>query len=288
MMNASGLLDQLLRSGQDLLGKQQTGGAPGQTGMLDALGGMLDKGRSGSGGSWDSLGGLLNQDQAGGQPEEGRRALPTDAAGNSPLSSFLAGAGGGALAGTLMSLLLGNKSARKIGGKALTYGGLAALGAIAYKAYGNWQASQGAGTPGTSTPPRQEPRTLDRLPPALVEEHSRVILLAMVTAAKADGHIDARERGLLNEALTRLSGGDASFDQWLATELNKPLDPAAVARGVTTLEMAAEVYLASLLVVDEEHFLERAYLDELARQLRLDPGLKAELERQVQLELAQG
>lgn len=127
-MNASGLLDQLLRSGQDLLGKQQTGGAPGQTGMLDALAGMLDKGRSGSGGSWDSLGGLLNQDQAGGQPEEGRRALPTDAAGNSPLSSFLAGAGGGALAGTLMSLLLGNKSARKIGGKALTYGGLAALG----------------------------------------------------------------------------------------------------------------------------------------------------------------
>jgi uncharacterized membrane protein YebE (DUF533 family) len=288
MMNASGLLDRLLRSGQDLLGKQQTGGAPGQTGMLDALGGMLDQGRSGSGGSWDSLGGLLNQDQGGGKPGEGRRGLPKDAEGNSPLSSFLAGAGGGAVAGTLMSLLLGNKSARKIGGKALTYGGLAALGAIAYKAYGNWQASQGAGTPGPSTPPREEPRTLDRLPPALVEEHSRVILLAMVTAAKADGHIDARERDLLNEALTRLSGGDASFDQWLATELNKPLDPAAVARGVTTPEMAAEVYLASLLVVDEEHFLERAYLDELARQLRLDPGLKAELEHQVQLELAQG
>jgi uncharacterized membrane protein YebE (DUF533 family) len=41
------------------------------------------------------------------------------------------------------------------------------------------------------------------------------------------------------------------------------------------------MYLASILMVDEEHFMERAYLDELAKQLRLDPALKAELERQV-------
>jgi uncharacterized membrane protein YebE (DUF533 family) len=33
-------------------------------------------------------------------------------------------------------------------------------------------------------------------------------------------------------------------------------------------------------VVDETTVMERAYLDELARQLRLDAGLKAELERQ--------
>ncbi|MNF19287.1 hypothetical protein D3C80_2239630 [compost metagenome] len=50
--------------------------------------------------------------------------------------------------------------------------------------------------------------------------------------------------------------------------------------------MAAEMYLASVLMVDEEHFMERAYLEELARQLRLDPGLKLELERQVRQELA--
>lgn len=45
--------------------------------------------------------------------------------------------------------------------------------------------------------------------------------------------------------------------------------------------MAAEMYLASVMLVDEEHFMERAYLDELARQLRLEPSLKAELEKQV-------
>lgn len=66
-----------------------------------------------------------------------------------------------------------------------------------------------------------------------------------------------------------------------ACELNKPLDPAQVARAASTPEMAAEMYIASVLMVDEEHFMEKAYLDELARQLRLDPGLRQELERQV-------
>ncbi len=41
------------------------------------------------------------------------------------------------------------------------------------------------------------------------------------------------------------------------------------------------MYLASVLMVDEEQFMERAYLDELGRQLKLDPQLKAELESQV-------
>ena len=38
------------------------------------------------------------------------------------------------------------------------------------------------------------------------------------------------------------------------------------------------MYLASVMMVDQENFMERAYLDELARQLRLDPGLRQALE----------
>lgn len=45
------------------------------------------------------------------------------------------------------------------------------------------------------------------------------------------------------------------------------------------------MYLASVLMVDEEHFMERAYLEELARQLQLAPALKSELEAQVRVEL---
>ena len=222
-MNTRGLLDQLLKSGQDLLGKQGSGAAGKKTGV--------------------------------------------------DLGSLLSGAGGGALAAGAMGLLLGNKRARKLGGKALTYGGLAALGVIAYKAYGNWQAQQ-------ASAPRHEPQTLDRLPPAEVEQHSQAVLRALVAAAKADGHIDERERQLIDGELAKLDS-DGQLQQWLQVELNKPLDLAELARAASTPEMAAEMYVASVLMVDEEHFMERAYLDELARQLKLEPALKAELEAQV-------
>jgi uncharacterized membrane protein YebE (DUF533 family) len=74
---------------------------------------------------------------------------------------------------------------------------------------------------------------------------------------------------------------DRELQQWLHAELNKPLDPADVARAASTPEMAAEMYIASVMLVDEENFMEKSYLDELARQLKLEPGLKAELEKQV-------
>ncbi|WP_070096594.1 tellurite resistance TerB family protein, partial [Pseudomonas sp. NBRC 111139] len=190
------------------------------------------------------------------------------------LGGLLSGAGGGLLGGGALGLLLGSKKARKYGGKALTYGGLAALGVLAYKAYGNWQANQrGAAA---------EPQTLDRLPPAQAEQHSQAVLRALVAAAKSDGHIDERERALIEGEFTRLDS-DRELQHWLHAELNKPLDPAEVARAAQTPEMAAEMYLASVMMVDQENFMERAYLDELARQLRLDPGLRQELESQVRL-----
>lgn len=233
-MNTRGLLDQLLKSGQDLLASKTN---------------PVGKNNGAAGGR---PGGLLD---------------------GANLGSLLSGAGGGALAAGAMGLLLGNKSARKLGGKALTYGGLAALGVIAYKAYGNWQANQASGQ-------QAEPQTLDRLPEPQVELHSQAILRALVAAAKADGHVDARERQLIEGEFVKLSN-DSELATWLDRELNKPLDPADVARAAATPEMAAEMYVASVLMVDEEHFMERAYLDELAKQLKLAPELKAELELQV-------
>ncbi|WP_085581286.1 MULTISPECIES: tellurite resistance TerB family protein [unclassified Pseudomonas] len=189
------------------------------------------------------------------------------------LGGLLSGAGGGALAAGAMGLLLGSKKARKVGGKVALYGGLAALGVIAYKAYGNWNAQQGRA-------PETEPQTLDRLPPAQAEQHSQAILKALVAAAKADGHVDERERQLIEGEFAKLDN-DQALHHWLHAELNKPLDPADIARAAGTPEMAAEMYIASVMMVDEENFMEKAYLDELARQLGLEPGLKLELERQV-------
>jgi uncharacterized membrane protein YebE (DUF533 family) len=223
-MNTRGLLDQLLKSGQQML-QDKTAGAKGK-----------------SGGGLGDLGGLLS------------------------------GAGGGALAASAIGLLMGNKKARNVGGKVLTYGGLAALGVVAYKAYNNWQAN----SPGQ---PAGEPQTIDRVSGPEAERHSQAILRALVAAAKADGHVDDRERELIEGEFTKLDG-DSEFQQWLHLELNKPLDPAEVARAAATPEMAAEMYLASVMMVDEQHFMEKAYLDELSRQLKLDPALRLELETQ--------
>ncbi|WP_296263368.1 tellurite resistance TerB family protein [Pseudomonas sp. UBA6562] len=243
-MNTRGLLDQLLKSGQDLL-KQHAGKANGTPGGANA-------------GMGAGLGGLLS------------------------------GVGGKALGAGALGALLGGKKTRKMGGKAISYGGLAALGMLAYKAYGAWQANQasqtGQATAGNTAP--REPQTLDRVPADQAERHSQAILQALVAAAKADGHVDDRERALIEGEFSRLDG-DAEVRQWLQTELAKPLDPAAVAQAAQTPEMAAEMFLASLMMVDQENFMERAYLDELARQLRLDPALRQELENQAHLAGAQ-
>lgn len=182
--------------------------------------------------------------------------------------------GKGALAGGALGLLLGNRRVRKMGGKVAMYGGLAAVGALAYKAYGDWKQQQGGAGAASAAP-----QTFDALPPAEIESHSQAILKALIAAAKADGHVDDRERQVIEGEFSRLDAAP-EVRQWLQAELQKPLDPAEVARAASSPEMASEMYLASLLAVDEQNFMERAYLDELARQLKLDEGLKARLEQQ--------
>ncbi|MEL1263700.1 tellurite resistance TerB family protein [Pseudoxanthomonas putridarboris] len=178
--------------------------------------------------------------------------------------------GKGAVAGGALGLLLGkNKTTRKLA----TYGGLAALGVMAYRAYNDYTQQQGGFAAGAG------PQTVDRLPPQ-AELHGQAILKALVAAAKADGHIDARERQAIEGEFSRI-GADAELQGWLHAELEKPLDPAEVARAGTTPEIASEMYLASLMVADEQNFMERAYLDELAQQLKLGDGLKAQLEKQL-------
>jgi len=42
-----------------------------------------------------------------------------------------------------------------------------------------------------------------------------------------------------------------------------------------------QIYLASVILVNEQNFMERAYLNELANQLNLQPELVSRLEQQV-------
>ena len=64
----------------------------------------------------------------------------------------------------------------------------------------------------------------------------------------------------------------------MADELRRPVEPADVAAAATSPQLASEIYLASVVVADETTTMERAYLDELARALKLDPALRQDLE----------
>ncbi|WP_374657535.1 tellurite resistance TerB family protein [Inhella sp.] len=185
--------------------------------------------------------------------------------------------GAGAAAGGALGLLLGSRKGKGFSSKALKYGSVAAIGYAAYKLYEKHQASK-AVAPTASAPAWPAPGQ-PALPAPQQEWHSQLMLRAMMAAAKADGHVDERERGLIEAELQRQEA-DAQERAWLEAELRKPLDPAEVARGIAGQPAAAEVYLASLLVADETNFMERAYLDELARQLQLPEGLKRDLEAQ--------
>jgi uncharacterized membrane protein YebE (DUF533 family) len=194
----------------------------------------------------------------------------------------------GGAAGGALGLLLGSKRGRSMGGKAIKYGSVAALGALAWKLYQDHQAQQAqptqqqprpmAGGAAPYVPPPAIPASsFEALPAPQMEQHAQAMLKAMIAAAKSDGHLDARERELLQGEMSRLNA-DAESRAWFEAELAKPVEPADVAAGVTSPQMAAEVYLASLIVVDETTTMERAYLEELARRLNLPPGLKADLE----------
>ena len=179
------------------------------------------------------------------------------------------------LGGLLGGLLGGGGAsapAREQARGGMSLGGLATLGMLAYQAYSAWQRQQGQAAP-------QEPQTVNRLMGAEVEEHSQAILRAMIATAKADGRIDTAERQLIEAELARLDA-DPQMQAWLEGEVRSPLDPAQVATAANTPEMAAEMYLASMLVAGQDE-AERTYLDELARHLRIEPALRRELEAQV-------
>ena len=180
----------------------------------------------------------------------------------------------GAAGGGLLGLLIGSRRGRSVGGKVLKVGSIAALGALAYHAYQQYQSRQGAG----AVPAGPMATPLAALPAPQAEAQGRALLKAMIAAAKSDGHVDDRERELLDVELQRLP--DPDLRAWVDAELRRPLDPADVAAGVDTPERAAEIYLASVVVTDEQTPMERAYLDALARSLKLPPELQADLEAQ--------
>lgn len=237
---------------------------------------------------------LLEQFFGGGAPGQPDRSgnVPRGAGGSDLLrgggaGNFLRGAGGGALAGSLAALVLGTKGGREIGGDVLKYGGMAAVGALAYKAWRDWQAGTPAplgGEPARASTPLLPPPSGTPFNPSTEsgqQNLARHLLRAMISAAKADGHVDAQEQARIFGEMDKLplSSEDKAF---VMDELRAKLDIDAVAGAAETPEEAAEIYAASLLAIDVDSPAERGYLSMLAGRLRLDDALVAHLQQNVE------
>lgn len=106
------------------------------------------------------------------------------------------------------------------------------------------------------------------------------IMVAMISAAKADGHIDAQESQRIFEHMDR-AGLAADERAFVMNELAQPVDLDAMARMATTPEIAAQMYTASALVIADVNVAEQVYLDKLAQRLGLDASFTNELGRQI-------
>ncbi len=239
-MNAMSILNQIM---QQATGGQSpnTAGNAGGNDVLSQLGAQSGSGQ-GSGGSGIDMKSLL---------------------------------GGGAL-----GLLLGSKRGRKLGGKALKYGAVAGVGALAWKAYQNYQdsARQGAPVQGAAA---QQGQPLEQLQGQAQERRGLEILQAMIMAARADGHVDGSERTLLTQEIEKL-GPDDELHAWIQQQFEAPLDATALARAADSPQARREMYLVSAAIIDKQNAMERAWLDQLASALELEPSMAMELDRQLQ------
>ncbi|KAA2213373.1 tellurite resistance TerB family protein [Teichococcus oryzae] len=213
---------------------------------------------------------------------EAARQVLGQGAGQKKNKGGIGGLASAAAAGGLMSVLMGKKG-KKRGGGMLSHGGAALLGALADRAFQNWQAGrQPASAPAaTASDARQvDARFLPEARPAAGGEPFELALIrAMIGAARADGHIDAEERRRIF-AQVEEAGLDAEAKAFVFDTLDAPIGVSEVAAAATTAEQAAELYLVSRLAMDPDDPAERAYLQALAHRLKLAPDLVAHLDRQ--------
>ncbi len=189
-------------------------------------------------------------------------------------SNAQAGGGLGGLLGGLGGLLGGGGAARPAQGRSggMNYAALASLGMMAFQAYQAWQSQQ-------ATQPQGAFQTADQLDGPEAEAHSHAVLRALIAAAKADGRIDEKEQQMISDELAKHTD-DPQLQQWLDAEVARPLNAADFAEYAHDPALASEIYLASVLLVDDQQDAERNYLDELAAQLQIDPQLQLHLEQQ--------
>lgn len=107
-------------------------------------------------------------------------------------------------------------------------------------------------------------------------ETEKLVLSAMINAAKADGQLDQQE---MDKILGKASTDGISDDErkFIQGELSKPFDLQKLVSAVPNQVVGAQVYAASLFAIDINTDAEKNYLRNLAQALELDAETIARL-----------
>jgi len=240
------------------VGKAMGGGAGGGLGGM--LGGLTGGGQQGGGGGL--LGGLTGGQQGGqqgggllggqqgGQQQGGAGGL------GGLLGGLAGGQGGAAGAGGLGGLLGGLTGAQ--GGQ--QQGGAGGLGGLLNGLGGATAAGGAAGGLGGLLNGAMNGQQPVEPPTQEQEDTARILIQAMVNAAKSDGQIDESEQQKIVSNL-----GDEVSEEERAFVLNEMQAPLDVAGFIQNVPRGAEqqVYLMSLMAIDLDSQEEAQYLDKL-------------------------
>ena len=181
----------------------------------------------------------------------------TSSSGEQGLSKLVPGALGG-----LAGLLVANKSSRKLlakyGTGALLAGGGAIAGTVLWNKYKDDY--------GQHTSP--------------LDLRTERLILALVFAAKSDGHIDDKERSAIEQQL-REAGVEEQGRTLVAQAIEQPLDPQRLAQSVKNEEEALELYFLSCAAIDIDHFMERSYLNALGDALKIPQDVRDGIEKDI-------
>ncbi len=241
------------------------GGAGGLGGML---GGMMGGGGQSGGGLGGLLGGAMGGGQGGGLGGMLGGAMGGGQRSGGGIGDVLGGLmGGGAAAGGLGSILAGRG-----GAGAQQSGGLGGL----LDSLGGGGAPQGGAVPpapqqggfgGALNSAFENFGEPEQAPTPSQEEAAKVMLRAMLSAAKSDGKIDDSEKQKILGHLGDISQDEMEF---VRAELSAPLDVEGLVNDIPQ-GMEQQAYLMSVMAIDLDSAEEARYLDGLAKALGIDP-----------------
>lgn len=239
-------------------------------GILDSLQDMINQGSSqansqastqGASGSGQGFGGLgnvlseiMNNVSASAQGSGGTGSIF-----GTPSSPSVLGV---SAIGGLVGALLGGKGLRGVTTGALLAGGIQMFNE--YKARVKRENEKNSGGP------------VFDVTPSSPDERAQRIIRAIVYAAKSDGHIDEEERRNIDTQLKSLHLGTEG-EELVRRAMDETLDPTKIAEGVKTPDEALEIFTISSAVLNVDQFMERSYLDALAKALTIPDDVRDEI-----------